>query len=141
MTTRIYPACFYKDIDGYSVIFPDLNWLATDGKNLEEAMRNAIDCLAGYLYYEEKENKKIPKPTDISKIDPIKIAKELDPNDKSIDGFVNYVSVDIEKYAKEHFEKSVKKTLTIPVWLNELAIEKNINFSKVLQEALMKILL
>lgn len=141
MTTRIYPACFYKDKDGYSVVFPDLNWLATDGKNLEEAMRNAIDCLAGYLYYEEKENKKIPKPTDISKIDPIKIAKELDPNDKSIDGFVNYVSVDIEKYAKEHFEKSVKKTLTIPVWLNELAIEKSINFSKVLQEALMKILL
>ena len=46
------------------------------------------------------------------------------------------VSVDVEAYAKEHFEKSVKKTLTIPIWLNNAAIEKGINFSQVLQEAL-----
>ena len=46
------------------------------------------------------------------------------------------VSVDVASYAKEHFEKSVKKTLTIPAWLNSAALEKGINFSQVLQDAL-----
>ena len=49
---------------------------------------------------------------------------------------VNMVSVDVDSYAKEHFEKSVKKTLTIPAWLNNAALEKGINFSQVLQDAL-----
>ena len=52
------------------------------------------------------------------------------------ESFVNIVSVDVASYAKEHFEKSVKKTLTIPVWLNNAAIENGINFSQVLQDAL-----
>lgn len=47
------------------------------------------------------------------------------------------VSVDVEAYAKEHFDKSVSKTLTIPTWLNSAAVEMNINFSQVLQEALL----
>ena len=47
------------------------------------------------------------------------------------------VSVDVEEYAKNHFEKSVRKTLTIPAWLNKAAQEKQINFSKTLQEALL----
>lgn len=55
----------------------------------------------------------------------------------STEKFINLVSVNVNAYAKEHFEKSVKKTLTIPTWLNELAIEQNINFSQVLQEALL----
>ncbi len=46
------------------------------------------------------------------------------------------ISVDVPSYAKEHFEKSVKKTLSIPMWLNQAALEENINFSQVLQEAL-----
>ena len=53
------------------------------------------------------------------------------------ESFVNMVSVDVASYAKEHFEKSVKKTLTIPTWLNQAALEKGINFSQVLQEALL----
>lgn len=50
--------------------------------------------------------------------------------------FVNIVAVDVTSYAKEHFEKSVKKTLSIPAWLNKAALERGINFSQVLQEAL-----
>ena len=48
------------------------------------------------------------------------------------------ISVDVDSYAKKYFEKAVKKTLTIPSWLNKAAMEKNINFSQVLQEALLK---
>ena len=53
-------------------------------------------------------------------------------------GQINMVSVDDSKYAKEHFEKSVRKTLSIPEWLNNAAQEKKINFSKTLQEALIE---
>ena len=52
------------------------------------------------------------------------------------EGFVNLVTVNVSEYAKNHFEKSVKKTLTIPAWMNTMALKKNINFSQVLQEAL-----
>ena len=50
--------------------------------------------------------------------------------------FVNMIAVDVKEYAKVHFEKAAKKTLTIPAWLNKLALEHGINFSQVLQEAL-----
>ena len=80
----------------------------------------------------------VPSPSKLSDIDPNVIAKELDPEAPECESFVNMVSVDVASYAKEHFEKSVKKTLTIPAWLNTAALEKNVNFSKILQEALKK---
>ena len=49
---------------------------------------------------------------------------------------VNMVTVDVESYASKNFDRAVKKTLTIPAWLNERAVEQNVNFSKVLQNAL-----
>ena len=136
----MYPACFFKDEDGYSVFFPDLEGgnLATCGENLEEAMLMAIDCLAGYIHLSWELNDEIPPASKLEEIDVKKLAKDLfdDENDYE-ESFVNVVSVDVKAYAKEHFEKSVKKTLTIPSWLNDLALEKNINFSQVLQEALL----
>lgn len=127
----IYPACFYEEENGqYSVIFPDLDHLSTFGDNLQEAIEMAIDCLAGYLYEELQQGNQLPKPSEIKNID---VNAEYDEY-KSV--FVNIVSVDVEEYAKKHFAKSVKKTLTIPAWLNEKALEQHINFSKVLQEAL-----
>ena len=66
-----------------------------------------------------------------------KIGFELDPDSPTTSGFVSMVSVDVTSYAKEHFEKSVKKTLSIPIWLNKAALEQNINFSQVLQDALL----
>ncbi len=132
----MYPACFFKEESGYSVIFPDLNWLATGGKTLDEAMAMAIDCLAGYLHTCQMDGDNIPEPSNLSDIDPESVAKELDPDSPMCEAFVNIVSVDVASYAKEHFEKSVKKTLTIPAWLNNAALEKGINFSQVLQDAL-----
>ena len=133
----VYPACFYKEENGYSVIFPDLNWLATQGDTLQEAMGMAIDCLAGYIHTCKRDNEPRPEPSGLSDIDPLAIAKELDPDSPPCESFVNMVSVDVEAYAKEHFEKSVKKTLSIPAWLNKAALEQGINFSQTLQEALL----
>ena len=130
----IYPACFFKESNGYSVVFPDLNWLATSGKTESEAMEMAVDCLAGYLYTLKKDGELVPKASDIKDVSLKKVAKELEADVKG--AFVNLVSVDVTEYAKNHFEKSVRKTLTIPSWLNTAAQEKHINFSQTLQEAL-----
>lgn len=131
----IYPACFYQEEDGYSVIFPDLNWLSTCGDTFEEAMHMAVDCLAGYLYECQRNGEDIPLPSKLTDINPIAIAEELGDS-ISGEAFVNMVSVDVAVYAKENFEKSVKKNCTIPAWLNKIALEQGINFSQVLQEAL-----
>ena len=129
-----YPACFFKEEDGYSVVFPDLNWLSTCGKNEEDAFSMAVDCLAGHLYFCEREGQTVNDPTPLKEICISEIAADLELSPEEM--FVNVVSVDVDAYAKVHFEKAVKKTLTIPAWLNTLAVEQNINFSQVLQEAL-----
>lgn len=132
----MYPACFYKEKEGYSVIFPDLNDLATQGDTFEEAMEMAVDCLAGYLYTCKRDGEIIPKPSRLDAIDPIAVSQELAPDEPIPEAFVNIVSVDVAEYAKQHFEKSVKKTLSIPAWLNDAAVAQGINFSRVLQQAL-----
>ena len=133
----MYPACFFHDAEGYCVIFPDLNWLATQGSTFEEAMEMAIDCLAGYLHTCRMDGDAIPSPSKLSDIHPEEIAKELDPEAPPCETIVNMVSVDVDAYAKQHFEKSVRKTLTIPAWLNAAALDMQLNFSQVLQEALL----
>ncbi len=133
----MYPACFYKEEDGYSVIFPDLNYLATQGDSLEDAMEMAVECLAGYLHSCKAEGETAPAPSALTDIDPVAVSKEVSPNEPVGETFVNIVSVDVETYAKAHFDKSVRKTLTIPAWLNAVALEQGINFSQTLQEALL----
>jgi hypothetical protein len=130
-----YPACFIKEDAGYSVIFPDLNSLSTCGHTLDESFNMAVDCLAGYLYWLQKDGELAPAASPIEKINVTALAKELEVSPDN--AFVNIVTVDVAEYAKVHFEKSVKKTLTIPAWLNERALAMNINFSQVLQEALL----
>lgn len=129
-----YPAIFYKEENGYSVIFPDLNYLATDGETLEQALAMSVDCLAGYLYSVKLDKEEVPTPSDLKAIAPLKVASELDT--EAGEYFVNIVTVDVDEYAKAHFNKSIKKTLSIPEWLNREALDKGINFSQVLQEAL-----
>ena len=132
----MYPACFYKEADGYSVIFPDLDFLATQGETFEEAMEMAVDCLAGYLYTAQQSEDKIPEPSHLKDVDPVAVSKELDPEMPVGECIVNIISVDVAEYAKKHFERSIKKTLSIPAWLNDAAVAQGINFSGTLQEAL-----
>lgn len=126
----VYPACFYKEKKGgYSVIFPVLG-IATCGDTAEEAAAMAVDCLAGFLYNAKLEKTEVPKAPDLESID---VNAEYDDYEKA---FINMVAVDVEEYAKKYFKNSVKKTLTIPAWLNDLAVKNGINFSQTLQKAL-----
>lgn len=134
-----YPACFFKEENGYSVIFPDLNFLATCGETLDEALRMAVDCLAGYLYSSRRDGDDVPPPSPLSAVSIERVAKDLEISAGG-EAFVNLVTVDVDEYAKTHFERAVKKTLTIPYWMNEAALQQGINFSQVLQDALRAIL-
>lgn len=134
----VYPAIFFHEKNGhYSVVFPDLNHLATCGDDIQEATEMAVDCLAGYIHSEKLDGNEIPPPTPVDKVD---IHSEDDDDDEYAenDRFISLISVDVEEYARTHFEKAVRKSLTIPKWLNDMAISRKINFSKVLQRALMR---
>lgn len=134
---RIYPAIFFvEESGGYSVVFPDLNHLATCGDDMQEAMEMAVDCLAGYIFTEQLDGNKIPAPTPLDKVDPY--CEDDDENDRKMERFVNLVSVDVEDYAAKHFNRAVKRTVSIPQWLNSRAVAKKINVSKTLQKALMR---
>ncbi len=129
-----YPAVFYKYEEGnYSVALPDFG-VATCGINLEEATRMVIDCLAGEIKWCKENGIEIPKPTLELKL--IEIEEKSEDNNY-VECTKQIISVDADDYAKKYFDKSVKKNVTIPKWLNEQAIEMNINFSKVLQRALL----
>lgn len=88
-----YPACFFKEETGYTVVFPDLNWLSTCGETLEEALTMAIDCLAGYLYTCEKEDMVFPSPSQMEKIDIADIAGQLEIS--ASESFINIVTVNV----------------------------------------------
>jgi len=91
---------------------------------MADALDMAEDVLCLMLYDMEKSGKAIPAPSDSKKI-------KVDKN-----SVVSLVRCDTEAYKRFYENKSVKKTLTVPMWLNERAEHANINFSGVLQEAL-----
>lgn len=123
-----YPAIFYPENDGrYSVIFPDLNDLATYGSDFVDAFDMAQEACAMYLFESLRDGESFPVPTPINKI-----FVEED------DAIINMVLVDLQSYARLHSDKSVKKTLSIPAWLSTACDRRSLNYSKVLQEALIE---
>ncbi|MCD8013111.1 MAG: type II toxin-antitoxin system HicB family antitoxin [Lachnospiraceae bacterium] len=125
MSKYAYPAIFTPEKDGgYSILFPDLDGCCTCGDDMADALIMAEDALALILYGYESDKRPIPVPSKASEL-PLKTGE-----------FVNYIACDTLSYRKMYNNKSVKKTLTLPEWLNEAAVEAGINFSQVLQEAL-----
>ena len=133
----VYPAVFYEEEGKISVIFPDLGNLATCGDNVADAMRMAQDACGLYLFTALRDGESFPAPSALSEINPAAILKDFKMESAADSAFVNMVLVDMTEYARQHSDKAVKKTLSIPMWLNTLCEEKSINFSKVLQDALL----
>lgn len=120
----IYPAIFDYADDGISVEFPDLPGALTCGDTDEETLRMARECMALHLYGMERDKDRIPEPT--RSIDVVTAENQT----------VVLIEVWMPPFRDEMAEKAVKKTLTIPKWLDELAVENNVNFSRVLQDGL-----
>lgn len=127
MKKYVYPAVFTAEENGsYSVHFPDLESCYTCGDDLADAINMAEDVLSLTLYEYESQNKALPTPSLINSI-------SVEKNE-----FVSVVAADTTEYQKRFNKKSVKKTLTIPEWLNDIAVSHNVNFSKTLQDALVQ---
>jgi predicted RNase H-like HicB family nuclease len=125
MKTYLYPAYFRRvDSGGYSVDFPDLPGCISAGDNLEEALTMAREALSLHLYGLLEEGVSIPTASDPTQL-PVEEGAFIAP----IEGRPDMVGDQIRN-------RSIKKTLTIPYWLNEAAEAQHINFSQVLQEAL-----
>ena len=125
MNKLFYPAIFEKDGTGYSIFFPYIPGCNSEGDTLEEAYDMARDAL-GLMYttYNENLHKAFPTPCDPSEI-------HLEASQALV-----LVEFDSLEYRRKYESKAVKKTLTIPSWLNDMASSANMNFSKILQEAL-----
>ena len=126
MNKYVYPAIFKKEKKGYSIFFPDLEGCQTEGDTMDECFYMAEDALSLYLFDLEEDKKEIAKPSN-----PLDVKTEKDE-------FVTLIKCDMEEYRRKYDSKAVKKTLTIPNWLNTLSENANINFSNVLQNALIE---
>lgn len=120
----VYPAQFHKEneAEGYWVEFPDLPGCYTQGDTIEETMENAQEAMGLYIMSALEDGEDIPSASDIKNI-------------TTEDGFTSMVTAGIDTYKNT---KSVKKTLTIPEWINNRAISMDINFSRVLQDGLIR---
>ncbi len=101
--------------------FPDFEACFTDGESFEETLEAARDVLTAVLVDMANHDEAFPKTSRIT---------------SDSDTMVVYIDVPKSYVLAKANKQSVKKTLTIPKWLNDLAVDKNINFSQVLQEAL-----
>ena len=121
---RTYPAIFSRDETSISVEFPDLSGCATFGKTEEEAVARAKEALEGFLYYSEQDGDPIPAPTPFDKV-------QMSPGQA-----VSLITVRMDIVREEEANRSVTKSVTVPAYLNKLAMEANLNFSGILQEGL-----
>lgn len=130
----VYPAIFHKcnDAEGYFITFPDFEG-ASQAETEKECIYMAQDFLGITLYEFLVENKEFPKPTSIKDV-----TIEDDGYTIVEDSFISLVGIDIHKYAKEMERETIRKNVTIPSYLNEMGKNYNINFSKLLTEALEK---
>ena len=118
----VYPATIEKIDNQFWLEFPDLDGCQTWGESIEETMSNATEALEGYILAKLENGLSVNSPSEMKDI----IASE--------DVIKTYVCCDVEVKATS----LIKKTLTIPEWVNKIGIENNINFSQTLTEAIIK---
>lgn len=122
---EVYPIILTKGKEYIVVYIPDFN-INTQGKNFAEAIEMARDAIGIVGIDMEDDGEKIPIPHDIS---------QINADENSV---ITLVDVDFDEYRRKHEVRAVKKNCTIPGWLCYEAEKANINFSQVLQNALME---
>ena len=123
--TYIFPCVFiYKESGGIGIYFPDLDGCVSSGESEQEACHNAKEALSLHLYGMEQDNEEIPNPSSIRDL-------ELENDESPV-----LVEVYMPSFRAKQDNKFVKKTLTIPNWLNVEAERAGVNFSQILQTSL-----
>ena len=115
---------------GYSVYFPDLPGCVSAGNDLEDSIKNAEEAINLHIYGIEKDNEVVPKPSKTPKIDP----------DTEQGYLLSPVTVfpDIFKVYKD--KRAVRTNTSIPSWLKDMAEARGINYSQVLETALIEVM-
>lgn len=121
-----YLAVFEPGKDGYGVYFPDLPGCISFGKTFEEAQLEATDALGLHIYGMEKDGESLPEPSKVPEVDP----------DTAPGFLVSPVSVFPDMVKNELDNKRVKTNTTLPAWLKEAAEQKSVNYSRILETAL-----
>lgn len=121
-----FPALLIKEDKGFVVKFIDFDDVFTQGQTITEAVENGEDVLNLMLCDKEENDCIIPKPSS------------LDTTDTPKDAFVVLIKADTVRYRMTLDKKTVRKNVSVPSWLNQLALRQNISFSNLLQKALMK---
>ena len=127
MRKLTYLAVFEPTETGYSVFFPDVPGCITVGKTFEDANKQAEEALGLHIYGMEKDGDELPKVTEY----PLE-GYELAKNSLTVQ-----VTVFPDLVRNELDNKAVKTNITLPAWLKELAEQENVNFSKLMQTALL----
>lgn len=122
----VYPAIFApcEERAGYTVDFPDLLGCVTQGDDLADAIYMATDAASGWILAELEDGADIPTASSVYDI-------KTEDNE-----FVTLIALDIDAYAEKYGKKAVKKTLTIPAWMDTYVVQHKISCSEVLQKAL-----
>ena len=123
----IYPAIFTPCLEnpGYTVEVPDLPGCVTEGRSLIEAIEMGTDAASGWILDELEDGNDYPA------------ASPLDAISCPVGSFASLLMLDMDAYAEKYGSKTVRKNITLPAWLNTYGEKNNINFSKVLQDALL----
>ncbi len=120
----IYPAVFgYEADEEISVVFPDLD-VATSGEDEADALNSARELLGLTMAGLEEDGAPIPAPTRLKDV-------PLEANERAV-----LVDVYMPSVRLARVNRAVNRTVTLPAWLNAAALERGVNFSQVLQEAL-----
>lgn len=123
-----FPAVFsYEEGQEISVFFPDLD-VATGGVNDDDALLSARELLGCVMYGLEEDEEEIPVPTPLADV-------RVEDNERAV-----LIDVYMPSIRMAHVNRSVNRTVTLPAWLNAAALERNVNFSQVLQDALKDLL-
>lgn len=119
MTEYVYPALFHPNSDGsYTVTYPDLPGCISEGKTLGNAMYMAQSALSQWIEYLIDKKQDIPAP---SRAQDITVGPEE---------FVNLIRADVKD------GRAVKRTVSIPKWMDDGAAKAGLSLSRVLQDAL-----
>jgi len=122
----VYPVIFtpLEEQEGFCIYAPDFKGCITEARIIAEGITKIREGLCGMLYMLERDKKEVPKPTDIRLVEHGK------------DDFITLVDVPLDEYRKRVGYKAVRRTISIPEWLDALAINANISLSQITQEAL-----
>lgn len=122
----IFPALFEQSENGISILFPDLPGCLPCAETMEDAVKNAKEAMTLHLYGMEEDSEEIPEPTQFAKL-------RTGENQTLM-----LIEAFMPPFRERMHKKFVKKTLSLPSWINAEAEHAGINFSAVLQEALIE---